>query len=369
MDTLFLFDKIIYMNNELEVVVNNDNTIVTVEQSIKAIKNAGFKNVFVQWYDKDYPISQLQQVNLCKELGLNIEFAHLGYQNINHIWLDDGEYFVDRYKKDILDCHNLGIDFVVMHACAKWDAPEINELGLNRFKQIVEYANTLGVKVAIENTKVTKHLDYLLENIDFDNLGVCFDAGHYHCNQKDKWDVTKHKDRIFCVHLHDNDGENDQHLLPFDGSIDWNKTFEILRDLNYYGPITMELCYRNEYEKISIDNYYAEGYKRGIELVKIRDEIMSDLKDEKLEEVSGGESTRRDKTIKIELQFQETSFEKKIVVYVDGQLNQTLCTTIDGMVTCKVFKFNGSGTKMVKFNVNGSIYKEFTVDFESGTYF
>lgn len=369
MDTLFLFDKIKYMNNELEVVVNNDNTKVTIEQTINAIKNAGFKNVFVQWYDNEYPTSQLQQVELCKELGLNIEFAHLGYQNINHIWLDDGGYFVDRYKKDILDCHNLGIDFVVMHACAKWDPPEINEIGLNRFKEIIEYANTLGVKVAIENTKVTKHLEYLLDNIECDNLGVCFDAGHYHCNQKDKWDVKKYKDRIFCVHLHDNDGENDQHLLPFDGSVDWDKTFKILDDLNYDGPITMELCYRNEYEKISIDDYYTEGYKRGTELMKIRSEIMNNLNDEKLEKVAGGEGNRREKTIKIELQFQETSCDKDIKVYVDGQLNRALCMNIDGSVTSKTFTLSGYGTKMVRFKVNDSVYKEFTVDFESGTYF
>ena len=33
---------------------------------------------------------------------------------------------------------------------------------------------------------------------------------------------NKFKNRIFAVHLHD----NDQNLLPFDGTIDWNKTIK-----------------------------------------------------------------------------------------------------------------------------------------------
>lgn len=71
---------------ELAVAVHYSNENVGVLETIKAIKNAGFKNVFVQWYDKEWEYSQEEQVKMCKELGLNIIFAHLGYQNINSIW-------------------------------------------------------------------------------------------------------------------------------------------------------------------------------------------------------------------------------------------------------------------------------------------
>ena len=71
---------------EIAVVIQNDNKNVTPIETINAIKKAGFKNVFVQWYDADWEISQQEQVNLCKKLGLHIIFAHLGYQKINSIW-------------------------------------------------------------------------------------------------------------------------------------------------------------------------------------------------------------------------------------------------------------------------------------------
>ena len=62
---------------ELAVAIQNDNKNVSPIQTIKAVKNAGFKNVFVQWYDENWECSQEEQVKLCKELGLNIIFAHL----------------------------------------------------------------------------------------------------------------------------------------------------------------------------------------------------------------------------------------------------------------------------------------------------
>ena len=71
--------------DNIAVVVSNDNRGVTAYETIDAIKKAGFKNVFIQWYDKDWNLTQQEQIDYVKEQGLNIIFAHLGYQNINDI--------------------------------------------------------------------------------------------------------------------------------------------------------------------------------------------------------------------------------------------------------------------------------------------
>ena len=71
---------------ELAVVIQNDNQKVNAIQTIESVKKAGFKNVFVQWYDKNWEHSQIEQVEICQKLGLNIIFAHLGYQNINFVF-------------------------------------------------------------------------------------------------------------------------------------------------------------------------------------------------------------------------------------------------------------------------------------------
>ncbi len=45
-----------------------------------------------------------------------------------------------------------------------------------------------------------------------------------------------------------------------------------LKECNYNGPITMELCYRYDYLKMSLDEFYKIGYERGIKLLEISEE-------------------------------------------------------------------------------------------------
>lgn len=255
----------------LAVCIQNSNQNVNVIETIKSVKNNGFKDVFVQWYDKNWEISQEEQVELCKKLGLNIIFAHLGYQNINAIWEEgkDGDDLVERYKKNILDCKKNNIPMVIMHFTTGRKAPMYNEIGLERFKKITNYAKNLEIKVAFENTRLKGYLEYVLSNIKDENVGICFDAGHYHVHFNDEFNFKLFKDRIFAVHLHDNDKSDDLHLLPFDGTLDWEKTMKKLKECNYSGPITLELCYRYDYLNMSLDEFYKLGYERGMKLAEL----------------------------------------------------------------------------------------------------
>ena len=256
---------------ELAVAIQNANKEVNVIQTIHAIKNAGFNKVFVQWYDKDWEYSQEEQVKLCKELGLDIIFAHLGYQDINEIWKEqkEGEELVERYKNDIKNCKQNGIPMVIMHLTSGKNPPIYNEIGLKRIKKITQYAKENGIKVAFENTKIPGYLEYVLENIQDENVGICFDAGHYHVHFDDQFNFEFFKNKIFAVHLHDNDKSDDLHLLPFDGTINWEDVIHKLKQYGYNGPVTMELCYRYEYLKMSIEEFYQKGFEIGKQLQKI----------------------------------------------------------------------------------------------------
>lgn len=256
---------------ELAIAIQNDNKKVSIIETINSIKNVGFKNVFVQWYDENWEHSQEEQVKLCKKLGFNIIFAHLGYQNINSIWVDgvEGDNLITRYKEDIKNCKENGIPMVIMHLTSHEKPPMYGEIGLNRIKKIVEYAKELDMKIAFENTKSKGYLEYVLGNIKDENVGICFDAGHYHVHFNDEFDFEFFKNRIFAVHLHDNDKSDDLHLLPFDGTIDWKYVINKLKECNYNGPITLELCYRYDYLNMPLDEFYKVGYERGIKLLNI----------------------------------------------------------------------------------------------------
>ncbi len=258
---------------DLAVVISNDSKEVTPYETIDAIKAAGFKNVFVQWYDNDhhvFEVSQEEQVRYAREVGLNVIFAHLGYRNMNDIWLDGevGERFLKRYLKDLDDLKELGFDMVMMHACVGFDSPPVSKIGLERFRKICNHAKELGIKLAFENTKTKGYLEYLIDNIDLDNIGVCYDCGHDHCHFKDSFDFDHFKNKIMCIHIHDNYGEIDDHLIPGDGTIDYDYVLGGLKRANYHGYLSMELCYRNDYLKEDFISFYKKGYERGLELLK-----------------------------------------------------------------------------------------------------
>lgn len=237
-------------DKDIAVVVSNANKDVSAIETIDAIKNAGFTNVFIQWYNRDWKPTQEEQLEYIRKKGLNIIFAHLGYQNINDLWLEKeaGDKLVDRYKNDIKICRNNNIPMVIMHLTSKSEAPKYNEIGLKRLQEIVDYAQKLNIKVAFENTKIRGYLDYVIDNIKNKNVGICFDSGHYH------------------VHFND----------EFDGTLNWSNVVKNLKECNYSGPITLELCYRYEYLKMGINEFYKKGYEVGNKLKEMfeMDEVI-----------------------------------------------------------------------------------------------
>lgn len=253
---------------ELAVVVSNYNKNCNVYETIDAITKANFKNVFVEWFNNDYgwEVSQEEQLEYVQSKGLNVIFAHLGYKNIDDLWLDEETGIVEKYKKDIKACFDHGINMVIMHLTNKKDNPNYNEKGLNRIKDITNYAKFLGVKVAFENTKIKGYLEYVLENIQDENVGICFDSGHSHVHFNDEFNYEFFKNRIFAVHFHDNDKSRDQHLLPFDGTINWDEVTNNLNSANYVGPVTLEIHYRDDYLNMSIEDFYKTAYQRGTEI-------------------------------------------------------------------------------------------------------
>ena len=56
-------------NFEPAVVISNYNENVTLYETIDAIYNAGFRNVFIEWYNKDWEVPQEEQLRYAREKG------------------------------------------------------------------------------------------------------------------------------------------------------------------------------------------------------------------------------------------------------------------------------------------------------------
>lgn len=261
--------------SSIATVISNSNKNDNALDTIYTIKKAGFKNVFIQWYNADFNPSQEEQLNYIKELGLNVIFAHLEYKNIDNIWKNkkEGEKLVNLYKENIKKCKENNIPMVIMHLCGREKEVNYNEIGLKRLQKIVDYAEKLNIKIAFENTTKKGYLEYVIDNIKNKNIGVCYDSGHDHTHFNNDFNFEKFKDKIIAVHLHDNVRLGDDHLMPFDGTIDWNYVMKKLKEANYKGPITLEICYYGYYLNMTLTEFYIKGYEIGNKLKDIFDKI------------------------------------------------------------------------------------------------
>ncbi len=80
----------------------------------------------------------------------------------------------------------------------------------------------------------------LVKQVDSDWFGWCFDVGHAHCCGYAPDILRKCAEPPMSLHIQDNDGSGDGHLIPGDGTIDWKLFLSVLREIGYLGDCVME---------------------------------------------------------------------------------------------------------------------------------
>lgn len=82
----------------------------------------------------------------------------------------------------------------------------------------------------------------LLNEIDCSNLGILLDCGHVRVTNEPMDEAFRAAgDRLFHVHVDDNNGLRDQHLVPGEGIVDFSELYALLRQSAYCGFLCAEL--------------------------------------------------------------------------------------------------------------------------------
>jgi len=150
-------------------------------------------------------------------------------------------YAIDEIKRALELTDYVAPSYVVMHLGNPNDkfTPVAFEHAYAVIAQIRTFA---GVKIMVENIpNEISTIDRIQEFktvAEVTDIGICYDTGHGHLQQ----DGTKAGsfDAIDTTHIHDNHGDKDDHLWPFEGTINWPALIEKLVLAQYRGEFIFE---------------------------------------------------------------------------------------------------------------------------------
>ncbi len=132
-------------------------------------------------------------------------------------------------------------------ALQQWGAEKTHQIIVENLRWFGQQAAHYGIRLAIENIyggrfySQIDELIQLVEEVDLDNVGWCLDVGHANVDGVDLVQtVHRMKEKLFELHLHDNNGQKDQHLPAGFGTVDWIAFIQALNDIQYPGPATFE---------------------------------------------------------------------------------------------------------------------------------
>ena len=244
-------------------------------ENIKALKGAGINKTFV---GSEIPYFD-EAMKAFKDNGIICETLHAPYNRINDMYKEEGgDEMLARLKDGVDKCAKYDVPVLIVHLSSGRPMPDINESGEQRFKALFDYADEKGVIIAIENQRYRENIEYFMGK--YKNLKFCWDNGHEASCSKGIKFMSLFGDRLVALHIHDNECgvDTDNHVLPFDGNIDFKEVAEILGENGYKGTLMLEVSKNSSFEGVKIyeDLTMDEFVKKAAESVrKLSDMVES----------------------------------------------------------------------------------------------
>lgn len=226
---------------------------LSMEDQLRYIRESGFDAVFGRW---TAPGDACRIARAIRDTGLIVHSIHAPPMGARYIWRDipEGAAAFEELKACLRDCHEAGVELMVCHTFQSFD-PEIpTELGVNRFRALLNEAQSYGIRIAFENLEGEQYLSTLRDHLwDHPAAGFCFDSGHAWCYNAGMDVLSKYGSRLIATHINDNEGitgttldtKDDAHLMPFDGVVDWEYVTRGIAATGFDGILMLELKNRN----------------------------------------------------------------------------------------------------------------------------
>lgn len=264
---------------------------------IELMQKIGFETIDLQDFTwstkKSYSLDEDSFINYYSRLKNELDKHHLIVNQMHGLfefqvfkwdlkenWESSLFYYIRSFKAAQI----LGCKYVVLHHRHPKGYDENEWTKENGFKYNIEFLNFLapyaeqyGVTICLENLPFsTKHSNVLntykiVKEVNKENVGMCLDLGHLNVTEHDKniFDVvTTIGDKLKVLHVHDNLGDGDYHLLPGQGNINWREFARALKAINFQGSFSYETASRSKDPQVYFDEETS--------LVKFAHEILGE---------------------------------------------------------------------------------------------
>jgi len=195
------------------------------------------------------------------DTGVAIPQAHLSLQI--DITDDDDGHVTDELKRWLDMYLGMGIKSAVLHpgghrygrAHPEMTLAELQERRLRALRILTEHIKGSDLSICLENVGYCgscEALNAIIDPIGDKNLGICLDTGHLNLSfhRTGRFGETYRQahfirtagQRLRALHIHDNDGTGDQHLMPYThGNIDFREVMTALREIGCEHPLNLEI--------------------------------------------------------------------------------------------------------------------------------
>jgi len=167
---------------------------------------------------------------------------------------------MDELKRVIDVAEDLPYSRLILHMGGSRETadPRKRDAAFSSLEHLVLHAHHAGVTIAIENTTSEMgdpaYKRTFVDETRLTGLRFNFDIGHAHlADGLEAERVGKAfeplRELVVSAHIHDNHGEKDEHLPPYEGSIDWESAVKTLKSAPEENlPLTLELKEKSGHE-------------------------------------------------------------------------------------------------------------------------
>ncbi len=235
----------------------------SIAAPLEAMSKTGFKHLDMSFYSviyKDSPwISSgdkwKKEVEDCLKAADRFNYDFCQAHSPDGVHFTEGEArdaLILATKRSIEACSMLNIPHTVIHAagCGPSEA-EFRRQNIMFYRLFEEDAEKYGVDMLTENSAEAWNPEYFLrtgkemrefvEEAGIPRLHINWDTGHGNVQGCDQYtDIMDMGKELRALHIQDNDGKTDAHLMPMSGTTNFDDVIRGLIDSSYQGDFTFE---------------------------------------------------------------------------------------------------------------------------------